>query len=172
MQKSWGVCVQAAVVITVALLLLATSAMAADDKAEPVPIVEQWSGAYSAQHAASRVVVRDTEGWKQLWRAMHGRRSPMPKVPEVHFRKHMVIGVFMGTRPTGGYSISITRVVQNEKTVVSVREQAPGPGDMVTMALTAPYHVVVVPQSEKPIEFVDDRDKQWRGPPQSRGLLK
>ena len=164
--------VRAAVVITVAVLLLAASPMAADDKAKPVPIAEQWSGAHSAQDTAKPVVVRDTEGWKQLWRAMHGRRAPMPEVPEVDFRKHLVIGVFMGTRPTGGYSISITRIVQNEKTVVTVREQSPGPGDMVTMALTAPYHVVVVPRVEKPIEFAADRNKKRPGSLRSRGLLK
>ena len=172
MHGIWSVCARAFVVATVSVFLLATSSMADDEKANTVPIVEQWSGTYSAQDAASRVVVRDTEGWKQLWRTMHGRRSPMPEVPQVDFRKHMAIGVFMGTKPSGGYSVSITRVVQNEKTVVSVREQSPGPGEMVTMALTAPYHVVVVPRSEKPIEFVDDRDKQRWGPPRSRGLLK
>ncbi len=172
MHGIWSVCARAFVVATVSVFLLATDPAVADEKAKTVPIVEQWSGAYSAQDAASRVVVRDTEGWKQLWQAMHGRRSPMPEVPQVDFRKHMAIGVFMGTKPSGGYSVSITRVVQNEKTAVSVREQSPRPGDMVTMALTAPYHVVVVPRSEEPIEFVDDRDKQRWGPPQSRGLLK
>lgn len=151
MHGIWSVCVRAAVVV---MVLLATSSMADDEKANTVPIVEQWSGTYSAQDAASRVVVRDTEGWKQLWRAMHGRRSPMPEVPQIDFRKHMAIGVFMGTKPSGGYSVRITGIVRNEKTMVSVREQSPGPGEMVTMALTAPYHVVVVPRSEEPIEFV------------------
>ena len=159
-------------ILPVSVVPLTTGPALADQKGESVPMVQQWSGHYSAQDAAERVVVRDTEDWKRLWRAVHGRRSPMPDAPEVDFREHMVIGVFMGTRPSGGYSISMTGIVQNEKITVTVREQSPDPDDMVTMALTSPYHVAVVPRSEKPVEFVADRGKKRPGPPRSPGLLK
>ncbi len=137
---------------------------AADEECEPMTIVEQWSGHNSAQDAPRRVVIRDDDDWEQLWKAMHGRIIPMPEVPEVDFQKHMVLGAFMGTKRTGGYAVRITRVVQNDRIVVSVRERAPGPGDMVTMALTSPYHVVVVPLSEKPVKFVEDREAKKRRP--------
>lgn len=165
-------CVGTTVVVAVSAILSATGSTVAGEKGDCVPIVEQWSGQYSAQEAAKRVVIRDSAAWKQLWRAIHARIEPMPEVPEVDFHKHMVIGVFLGTKPTGGYSVSITGIVRNAKTVVSVRERAPAPGDMVTMALTAPYHVVVVPRSEKPVEFVADRQKSRRDRPRARGRLK
>jgi hypothetical protein len=131
----------------------------ADEGCHPVPVIEQWTGQHSAQQQPKRVVVPDAEQWKQLWRAMRGRVVPTPEPPKVDFREHMVVAAFMGTKPTGGYAVRITRVAQNGKLIVSVREQSPGPGDMVTMALTSPYHVVVVPRSEKPVEFVADREK-------------
>ena len=43
---------------------------------------------------------------------------------------------------------------------------------MVTMALTAPCHVVVVSRSEKPVEIVPDREKIPKGQPRDRDLLK
>jgi hypothetical protein len=137
----------------------------ADEAGTPVPIIKQWQGAYSAQDKPKREIVRDVKGWESLWRAMKGKRVPLPELPEVDFQKHMVIGAFMGSRSTGGYSVHITRIEQNDKIVVTVRETAPGPGDMVTMALTAPYHVVLVPHSEKPVEFTGPRVKTGPRPP-------
>jgi hypothetical protein len=67
----------------------------------------------------------------------------------------IVIAVFMGTRMSGGYSVKITGVEQNDKVTVKVKESSPPPDAMVTMALTSPYHVVVVPKSDKPVEFVN-----------------
>ena len=120
----------------------------------PVPVVQEWSGHYSAQETAGRVVVRDAQAWARLWGSLQGHVVPKPEAPKVDFQKHMVIAAMMGTKPTGGYAVRITSVVENEKIVVSVREQSPGPDDMVTMALTSPYQAVVVARSEKPVEFV------------------
>jgi hypothetical protein len=162
-----------AMVFAVASVVLSVASYAiANEEGQPVPIVEQWSGWNSAQNAARREVVRDAEGWKLLWRAMRGRSMPLPDVPEIDFQRHMVIGVFMGTKPSGGYAVRITRIVQNDKIVVSVKQTAPGPDDMVTMALTSPYHVVVVPLSKKPIEFVAEREKPSSGRAPRRDLIK
>jgi hypothetical protein len=56
--------------------------------------------------------------------------------------------------------------------VVSVEQTVPGPDDMVTMALTSPYHVVVVPRSKKPIEFVAEREEKPPGHVPSRDLFR
>lgn len=49
----------------------------------------------------------------------------------------------MGEKSTGGYSIDIERVEETDKNIiVTVKETAPKPGEMVTMAFTAPYAVV------------------------------
>ena len=136
----------------------ATGRAVASDEGREMEIIEQWRGQVSAQDERKRVVVRDSDSWQPLWHAMRGKTVPMPDLPAIDFQKHMVIGAFMGTRPTGGFSVHITRVVQNDKVVVTVREQGPAPGDMVTMALTSPYHVVVVPRSDKPVEFVADEN--------------
>lgn len=135
----------------------------AGEASRQMQIIQQWRGHNSAREQRQRIVVRDAKGWDQLWKAMHGAIVPKPDVPEVDFQKQMVIGAFLGTRPTGGFSVRITRVTQNDKIVVCVAEQSPGPDDIVTMALTSPYHVVVVPRSDKTVEFVSDGNDQEPG---------
>jgi len=51
----------------------------------------------------------------------------------------------MGERVTGGYHIEITSI--GESGVfrwVNIREISPSPTDLVTMALTQPYHLVKI----------------------------
>jgi hypothetical protein len=153
-------CVWTAMTATVAMFPSLAGTGMADEEGEAVPIIKQWKGAYSAQNAPKQEVARDVESWQSVWKVMQGKSVPLPELPEVDFQKHMVIGVFMGSRPTGGYSVQICRIVKNDKMIVSVRETAPDPGDPVTMALTAPYHVVVVPPSDKPVEFVSEQTKK------------
>lgn len=138
-----------------------------DNKGEAVTISQQWTGWNSAQSTPRREVVRDAESWDSLWKTMFGKNVPLPDVPEIDFQKHMVIGAFLGTRPSGGYSVSIARIVENDKIQVFVRQQSPGPGDMVTMALTSPFHVVVIPRSEKPVEFVASPEDKRPDPKRS-----
>ena len=53
------------------------------------------------------------------------------------------IAVFSGEKPTGGYSIKVTSIEDNEgATNVFVEETAPKQGDMVTQVITYPYTVV------------------------------
>lgn len=50
--------------------------------------------------------------------------------------------VYAGERPTGGYSIEITSIVDQEGiTEVTVKEKAPGKDVMVTQALTYPFDI-------------------------------
>jgi hypothetical protein len=49
----------------------------------------------------------------------------------------------MGEKETSGYSITVEKVVETEKSViVTIKESAPKPNETVTMAITNPYCVV------------------------------
>ena len=72
--------------------------------------------------------------------------------PRVDFSTEQVLVAAMGTQPTGGYGIEITRVTlmnggfTGGRAFVEVSERRPAPGQFVTMALTSPIHVVRVPR--------------------------
>ncbi|MEM9380207.1 MAG: protease complex subunit PrcB family protein [Planctomycetota bacterium] len=100
-------------------------------------------------------VARTREELADLWAELYGLQSPVPPVPDVDLETSMVVAVFMGTRPSGGYGIEIAGVAARTATpdapaevLVRVRETRPGEGDAVTMAMTAPFHLVVVERAE------------------------
>lgn len=67
----------------------------------------------------------------------------------VRWGQQVVVVVGQGTQPTGGYWVRVTGVELGErrgKPWLTVRYMAnrPGPGDIVTQALTQPYSAVVV----------------------------
>jgi len=63
--------------------------------------------------------------------------------------ERVAIGVFQGEQRTGGYAIRVDRIVRDgDVLTVHARFTAPGPSDIVTMALTSPAHIVVVARSD------------------------
>jgi hypothetical protein len=61
----------------------------------------------------------------------------------------------MGMRSSGGFSIHFGEIRKTGDTLtVEVKTTAPGPDDMVTMALTHPFAVVAIPRHEGAIEFL------------------
>lgn len=73
---------------------------------------------------------------------------------DVNLDEKMVLGAFMGQRNTGGYDIAVTGArVAKDKVHVEVTLTSPGPGCMVTMALTSPYEVVALPSIDKALEI-------------------
>lgn len=96
------------------------------------------------------VVARDAAAFAALW-AEHGGAM---QLPQVDFTRHMVIGVFMGSRANGCYSTAIDSVVRaNGKITVARTDTEPGPGIMCTLAIVHPAHIVMVERSEAPVEF-------------------
>jgi hypothetical protein len=108
------------------------------------------SGDQSNMDDARQAVVRTTGEWNALWR-LHAPERPQPAVD---FGKEMVVGVFIGSRPTGGYSVTIVGVEDGPKgTVVRYRESAPGPNAITAQVITSAYHLVAVPARAGDVSF-------------------
>jgi hypothetical protein len=118
-------------------------------------VIREWKGFNVGIERAAEKVIRTPAEWTALWREAHSIQVPPPAVPKVDFDKEMVIAVFMGQRPTGGYAITIEDVVFGDKEIrVTVREQSPPPDALTTQALTQPFHMVVVKKSALPVKFI------------------
>ena len=99
---------------------------------------------------AKQVVVRTEAEWTRLWQ----QHSPDRKRPAVDFAKEMVVGVFMGSRPTAGYNISIVSTFAKDGSVlVRYQESTPRPGALTAQVLTFPYHLVAVPKANGEVKF-------------------
>lgn len=63
--------------------------------------------------------------------------------------------VTYGEKPTGGYDVEITSIVEEaDKLVVTVDFTEPGEDDIVTQALTYPYDLAMLDDPGLPVEFV------------------
>lgn len=97
------------------------------------------------------VVAQDVESFRQLWLEHTGTADTMPMVD---FSKEMVIAAFMGEQATGGYSLNIESVTEEQQRLrIKVGKVAPQPDQMVIQMLTAPAHLVAVPRRDLPIDF-------------------
>jgi hypothetical protein len=107
-------------------------------------------GPMSAIETASQVTVRSPAEWAALWKE---NGAPLA-LPAVDFSREMVVGVFLGSRPTAGYGVEIVRAVGNSGAlVVEYIETAPSRDTITAQILTAPYHLVAIPKHDGAVTF-------------------
>lgn len=110
-------------------------------------------GFYSGIDEPFETVIKDRDTWETFWANLHSIQFPSPSLPDIDFSKNMVIGVGMGSRSSGGYSAEIKNIiVEDGKLAVNLVEFQPGSNCLVTMAITQPYHLVVLESSDLPIQ--------------------
>lgn len=101
-----------------------------------------------------KLVIRDWDAWRALWAEHTKGQVPSPSLPYVDFARAMVIGVFLGEKPTSGHAVEIVEVrVLFEKLLVRVQVTTPPPGAILLQVLTQPFHLVKVPRYEGPVVF-------------------
>lgn len=108
-------------------------------------------GDMSGQQVAKQVIVRTPAEWKALWKD----HSATEKMPAVDFAKSMVVGIFLGSKPSDGYDVEIVGVRTQEKDlIVEYVQKQPGRGTLAAQILTEPYHLVSVPQHAGTVRFI------------------
>ena len=116
----------------------------------PSPVRTIGKGPMSAIDKARQVTVRSAAEWGALWKA-NGASAPLPAVD---FSREMVVGVFLGSRPTAGYGVEIVRAVGNSGAlVVEYVETTPSRDTITAQILTAPYHLAAIPKHEGTVTF-------------------
>lgn len=140
--------------VLLACWVSAVSLAAALGKADRLVIEREWRRDDCGVADAQQLIIRTRQEWATLWRTLHRNRIPTPPLPEVDFSRQMVLGVFLGQRPSGGASIEIASITREKAgLVVEVRTAEPSPDAPRTMALTQPCHVVVVTAPDAPTRF-------------------
>jgi len=111
-------------------------------------------GDVSGQQTSKQVTVRSDAEWKALWKD----HAPTGKMPAVDFSKDMVVGIFLGSKPSAGHDVEIVGVrMQEQELVVEYVQKQPARGTMAAQMLTEPYHLVTVPKHAGTVRFVISR---------------
>ncbi|WP_111641438.1 protease complex subunit PrcB family protein [Marinimicrobium alkaliphilum] len=116
----------------------------------PIPTRELASGFYT-QHVVTKrfLLAKDENRLREISRLIGTSL-------DVDLERYMVLAVFMGERPTGGYNISVERVVATRNHLLAnVLNTSPGEACPVTLAITSPYQVVAIPRHEIPLHLTE-----------------
>jgi len=98
---------------------------------------------------AANVLVKSQEELNTLYTELN-----ISDVPTIDFTAHNVVALFMGQKNTGGFSISVGKVIlEGETNTATVQIVETAPQDMATMAITQPYCIATISKSKK-VEFV------------------
>lgn len=116
----------------------------------PPPVRTVGKGPMGAIDEPRQVTVRSAAEWGALWKE-NGATAPLPAVD---FSREMVVGVFLGSRPTAGYGVEIVRAAGDSGTlVVEYVETAPSRDTITAQILTAPYHLAAIPKHGGEVTF-------------------
>ena len=108
-------------------------------------------GDVSGQQETRQVTVRTAAEWQTLWKS----HSPTEKLPAVDFSKQMVVGIFLGSKPSAGHEVEIVGVrTEGKDLVVEYVQKQPGRGTMAAQILTEPFHLVAVAKHPGPVRFI------------------
>lgn len=117
-------------------------------------VIERVHTAYSGLVEQRRQVITTVEEWAAFWEEFEATREPKTELPAVDFTTHVVLIAAMGSRGTGGYTISIEAVFEaDDRLLVRVLERSPGSNCIVTQAVTRPTTGVVVPRHTTDVTF-------------------
>jgi hypothetical protein len=126
----------------IAGLVVVALAAAMDGQGAPPRVLDR--GDRSQVMSAREVVVRTTAEWDALWRSHQPARQPAT----VDFSKEMVVGVFLGSKPTPGYGVTIVSAAEEGNVLrVRYRETSPPSDAILAQVITFPYQIVAIPKS-------------------------
>lgn len=103
----------------------------------------EWHGTHCLVDMPSDEIVTSPRAWKRLWKERIGQPPP-----EVDFKKHFAVAVFLGERMTAGYSVVFDPAVEG-KDLVLIRYGEKTPLGMVAQMLTRPWAVKLFPKVKK-----------------------
>lgn len=125
-------------------------------------IRNRFKGTNSGIEKFQTVLITNNAKFSALWKKLYSVAMPAPPVPKVDFSRSMVLGIFLGNKPTGGHQVKITGVrLFEEKLIVSAHVTQPSPKKSHSFNVTRPFSLVIVEKPEflkagqiLPVEFI------------------
>jgi hypothetical protein len=112
---------------------------------------------HSGYTTAGSRVIKDAATWAAVWAIHTSFYGTPPAPPAVDFSKNMVIGVYIGSRPSGCYATDIVNVDRSGARLNILRSDTlPGPASACTSVITSPAEFIVLERSDAPLEFGAD----------------
>jgi hypothetical protein len=116
---------------------------------EDVDLQSEWHGLHGGAEATFTMVVRDVDEWQGIW-TRASKEPPVSFDPE----KYLAVGIFLGPRPSDGYSIEIiSSHKQDNAHVIEYLEKTPAADKARAENTSTPYVIKLIPRTDLEIEF-------------------
>lgn len=134
-----------ALAILVAAGMVSACAVNQDLTSDGAPLARQLTAsAYCGLTAPSLVYLSSAEDVARFT-GQRGQNLTSDTLQEHDFSREHLLVVAMGQKPTGGFAVVLEDArIRDNVLQIRARGQSPGPGDMVTQALTTPCAVLAV----------------------------
>ncbi len=121
---------------------------------EEIVIKSLETGFDSGIKTFSQRVARTEKEFSDLYREhLSGQKNVISTVfPIIDFNKDMVAAVFLGERPTNGYSIDVKKVIKTESQIIISASEIPPDGEVFPV-VTSPFNFITLPKSDLPVSF-------------------
>lgn len=131
-------------------VLVLSIGLVAATQTPPPTMKTVHKGALSQIDTSRQVVVKTPTEFTTLWKSHAADR----RMPDVDFASNMVVGIFLGSRPTAGFGAEIVSAQpESGVLIVKYKETRPSPDLIAAQMLTAPFHLVSVPKFDGPVRF-------------------
>lgn len=98
-------------------------------------------------------IIKEPKALQEVYAKINMTRRPGFPIPDVDFDKEMIIGLYMGEKNYGGYSISIDNVEETKKELIIFVKESTPEGMMATTVICQPFCIVKMPATKKEIVF-------------------
>ena len=109
---------------------------------------------YGGMTDSKFIVIKEETTLNEIYKLINKNKSPGIKIPIINFEKETVLVLFLGEKSSGGYSIAVEQILdENEKVTVKYKVTLPKLGEMVTTVITQPYCIIKIPKTLKEVGF-------------------
>ncbi len=115
---------------------------------QPVEVIQRKTISFNGPESEQTVVANTPAEWADFWEQHATGQPPVQFNPD----KETLVAIFLGSRNTGGYSVELDSVRQENGSIhVYYKERKPGMSQAVTQAFTTPGLVITLPKTTRQI---------------------
>ena len=120
---------------------------------KPVVLNTSFSTIYKNSNGgaenASYLHITNNEDYIKLIETLKIDESEFNQLVTVNFKENDVVVLNQGQKKSGGFSIDVAAINwENDTLLIKKLEIAPNKGDIVTMVLTSPYCITIIPKTK------------------------
>ena len=116
-----------------------------------VPFTEIAHGSHATVLARTNYLIVSSTELGKLWKMVDAKG----KVPAIDFNTKSVIAVFAGSKPTGGYAITVSKVEDARTRKVTILVTKPGSNCVLAQSVAAPYQLIEVSKTSLALTHKD-----------------